>query len=268
MAVQSTSPSDVKALRKRKKDSHKGDNGKLLILAGSKDYHGSLILCVLAAMRFCDLVYVHSTDQNLALVRKLKEATPNVIVVEKARLDEFFGKADAYLLGPGWEENKTSERMLARAIASKKPVVLDASALHMLKPKMLEKNVLITPHGGEFRSLFGMRADEKSVKAMAGKYGCTILCKGAADLIASPQKFKTNKTHHEGMTCGGSGDVLAGLAAALAADHNELFAAACAGAYVNGLAGVRLSKKMGAHYAASDLAQELAPAARAAQKRV
>ncbi len=272
MAFSLCGPCDVRSLRARKKGSHKGENGRLLILAGSKDYHGSLILSVLAAMRFVDLVYAHSTDENLRLIARLKQATPNVIVVRKEKLGEFEKKADAYLIGPGWEESPGNRRLLMRAIASQKPVVLDAAALHMLKPKTLARigkrrarNILLTPHRGEFYSLFGLEANEENVRRMAKKYGCALLCKGPVDFIASPAEFKVNRTHHEGMTCGGSGDVLAGLVAALAAGHNGLFTAACAGAYINGLAGVRLSKRMG-HYAASDLADGLAPAARAAEK--
>ncbi|MFH1094735.1 MAG: NAD(P)H-hydrate dehydratase [Candidatus Micrarchaeota archaeon] len=267
MAFSLCSPSDVRSLRARKKGSHKGENGRLLILAGSRDYHGSLILSVLAAMRFVDLVYAHSTGENLRLIARLKQATPNVIVVRKERLDEFEKKADAYLIGPGWEENKNNRKILSRAVGSGKPVVLDAGALHMVRPAQLNNHILLTPHRGEFYSLFGLEANEENVRKMAKKYGCALLCKGPADFIASPAEFKANRTHHEGMTCGGSGDVLAGLVAALAADHNGLFAAACAGAYINGLAGVRLSKRMG-HYAASDLADGLAAAARAAEKGV
>lgn len=252
------SPSDVSSLRRHAKNSHKGDNGRLLILAGSSLYHGSLILSMLAASRFCDLVYAHSTSGNLRLVRKLKESTPNVIAVPKAQLGVFFQKADAILIGPGWESNKTNHAILLRALESKKPLALDATALSMLKPSSLHPNVLITPHAGEFKGLFGVAPKPASVRAMAKKFGCTILCKGPVDFIASPSKFAANRHHHTGMTKGGTGDALAGLAGALMADHNDLFASACAGAYLCGEAGVRLSKLLGNHYNSNDLALAIA----------
>ena len=266
------SASDWLRLRQPKKDSHKGDNGRLLILAGSSQYHGSLILSILAAVRFCDLVYVHSTEENIQLVSRLKRATPNIIMVKKENLAAFWKKADACLIGPGWENNKTNRSLLARAIAAKKPVVLDATALHMLKPagrtpgrallRRLHPACLLTPHGGEFKQLFGMKASASSVRRASKKFNCTLLCKGPVDFIASPRQFKTNATHHVGMTKGGTGDVLAGLCAALMAGHNEPFEAACAAAFLNGLAGLRLSKKMGAHYSSMDLVNELPAAAR------
>ena len=266
MAIYACSKKDWLALRQRKKTSHKGENGRLLILAGSGQYHGSLILAVLAAMRFCDLVYVHSTGENMGLVKKIKLATPNVIVVQKNRLPEFFAKADTYLVGPGWEKNNENKRLLIKAIRSKKPVVIDATALYMIKPKMLAQNVVITPHRGEFKDLFGINANAENVKSMAKKHGCTILCKGPADLIASGKRFAINKIHHPGMTCGGSGDVLAGLLGALLAGHNKLFEASCAACYLNGLAGMLLAKKMGVHYAASDIAGKLPYAASEVEK--
>ena len=259
----SCSPTDWLSLRQPKKSSHKGENGRLLILAGSSQYHGSLILAALAALRFCDLVYVHSTDENLALVSRLKRESPNLIVVKKPKLAEFWKKADAYLLGPGWEDNKTNRSLLARAIASGKPALLDASALHMLKTSQLNSNLLLSPHAGEFKSLFGMNANVPSVLLASKKFGCTILCKGLVDIISDRRHLALNCVHHAGMTKGGTGDVLAGLCAALLASHNDLFKSACAAAYLNGLSGLRLSKKMGMHYSSYDLVQELPKSAHA-----
>lgn len=261
-------PSDWLLLRQPKKDSHKGDSGRLLIAAGSLQYHGSLILAILAAVRFCDLVYVYCDKGNRALVQRLKQATPNIIVLgDESALHRFLPRIDAILAGPGWEDTGANRALLKRAIAGKKPVILDAGAFCMLNKQSLHQNVLLTPHRGEFEGLFDASATPASVRAMAKKYKCTILCKGPADLISDGKRIKINTTHHVGMTKGGTGDVLAGLCAALLADHNAPFEAACAAAYLNGLAGVRLAKKMGAHYSSADLADELPKAARKLEKR-
>jgi NAD(P)H-hydrate epimerase len=95
---------------------------------------------------------------------------------------------------------------------------------------------------------------------MAQKNGCIILKKGSVDIISDGERIKTNKTHNQGMTKGGTGDILAGLLAALAC-KNDSFEAAVAAARINGTAGNMLMKKYGFNYCASDLAQMLSEAA-------
>ena len=263
-------PTDWLSLRQPKKDSHKGENGRLLIAAGSSQYHGSLILAIRAAVRFCDLVYVYCDEEsgdNRALVRKLKASTPNIIILASSRaLSAFLPRIDAILAGPGWEENAKNRRLLSRLLKTKKPVVADAGAFLMLDKKLLHQNVMLTPHRGEFKKLFGASAAPASVQSMARKRDCVILCKGPVDYISDGARLCSNHVHHVGMTKGGTGDVLAGLCAALLANHNKLFQTACAAAYLNGLAGERLAKRMGAHYSSADLADELPLAARSVEK--
>ncbi|VVC02037.1 ADP-dependent (S)-NAD(P)H-hydrate dehydratase [uncultured archaeon] len=260
------SPKDWRHMRKPKKDSHKGDNGRLLICAGSKQYHGSLVLAIRAAVRFCDLVYVYSPD-NEALTRKLKLSTPNIIVLASARsLVKFMPRIDAVLAGSGWEESKKNRTLLSLLLKTKKPIALDAGAFGVLDKRMLHENVLLTPHRGEFMKLFGIKATAASVLAMAKKTGATILCKGHIDFISDGKHVCSNRIHDVGMTKGGSGDVLAGLCAALMADHNKPMRAACASAYLLGSCGLRLSKKMGTHYSSWDLVEELPLAAHTAEK--
>jgi NAD(P)H-hydrate epimerase len=95
-----------------------------------------------------------------------------------------------------------------------------------------------------------------TVKAKAKKYGCRIVAKGKTDYVASRDEFKINTTGNVGMTKGGTGDVLAGLIAGFAAT-NDLFLAASAGVFINGLAGDRLKKKVSRYYNASDLVNEI-----------
>lgn len=260
------STSDWLAIRKPAKNSRKGDNGKLLIIAGNEKYHGSAVLAILAAARFCDLVYFHSTAENQAaaksFLKRIKLATPCVICGKPDELARHMEIADAILIGPGIGRDRKAGGLVAKAISLKKPVVLDADALHLIKPGQLHARCLITPHGGEFRALFGMEGTAANVAKMAKKYKCVILKKGAADVVASPAKIKFNRIHNAGMTKGGTGDVLAGLAGALVAAHNPLFESACAAAYLNGFAGNLLKKRFGYNYSAHDLAGELAIAAK------
>lgn len=265
MQISYCSRKDWLSLRKPSPSSHKGDNGKLLIFAGSPLYHGSLVLSILASIHFCDLVYVYTSKENHFLIKKLKILSPNIILLNEKTLPLFFDKMDAYLAGPGWEKNKANASILKKILKTKKPAVIDATALHLIDKKfsrLLHQNVLLTPHFGEFEKLFSLPANIQNAKAMSKKYNCTILLKGQTDVISSPKKLKLNKIHHVGMTKGGTGDVLAGLCSSLMANHNPPFQSACAGAYLNGKAGILLSKREGNYYSSEELAKELAHAAK------
>ena len=88
-----------------KKGSHKGQNGVVLIIGGSHTYHGAPVLAARAAVRFCDLVYFASTDENNALVRKMKLGTANVICVPKGKLGFALKHAGCVLIGNGMDAN-------------------------------------------------------------------------------------------------------------------------------------------------------------------
>ncbi|MFH1307153.1 MAG: NAD(P)H-hydrate dehydratase [Candidatus Micrarchaeota archaeon] len=260
------SEKDWLAIKKPHPKSHKGQNGRLLIFAGSPLYHGALILAIKAAVRFCDLVYVYTNNENHPLVEKLKGATPNIILLNPRTISQFFTKIDAYLAGPGWEKNEQNKQLLSKLVETKKPLLIDASALFLLNLSLIHKNVLLTPHHAEFQSLFSLPPTPANAKKITKKYRCTILLKGPIDYISSPSYFKANNIHHVGMTKGGTGDVLAGLASALLSSGNSPYRAACAAAFLNGYAGVLLSKTKSAHYSSEDLAEMLASAANEIEK--
>lgn len=257
MAKAVCSKKDWLAIKVPAKDSHKGENGRLMIFAGSPTYHGSLSLAIKAAVRFCDLVYVYSASQNEELLNNLKMQSPNIIILNPRTIQLFFGRIDAFLAGPGWEQNKQNEMLLEKILKTEKPAAIDATALRILKPQMMHEKVLITPHAQEFEALFLMPANEENAKAMAKKYKCTILLKGTPDFICSARFSKENRTHHVGMTKGGTGDVLCGLAGALLSCGNSPYKSACAGAFLSGYSGLKLSGTMGAHYSSEDLVNYL-----------
>jgi ADP-dependent NAD(P)H-hydrate dehydratase / NAD(P)H-hydrate epimerase len=254
MQTKICSKKDWLKIKKPKPSSHKGQNGKLLICAGSKKYHGALILSTLAAARFCDLVYAYTNPENKNLIQELKKSTPNVIVLDK--LDSLTNY-DTILVGPGWENSKKNKSILNKILKTKIPLVLDATALTLLNPEQLSSNVLITPHRGEFESLFNLKPNLTNISKMAKKHRCAILCKGSTDYICSQKECKKNNTHHVGMTKGGSGDILAGLCSALVASHNNLYLCACASTFLIGYSGQRLSKSMGNYYSSQDLLDQL-----------
>ena len=247
--------------------SHKGQNGVLLIIGGSRTYHGAPILAALAAQRFCDLVYFSSTGANNGIVGKMKAATPNVICVPESRRREFIGKADCILIGNGMDLDAKTRRLAASVLKTKKKCVLDAAALRVLDTKLLHPRAILTPHALEFKSAFGVAATEKSAAAMSKKYGCTILLKGKQDIVASGGKSVRIPGGNAGMTKGGTGDALAGLAAALYSHPScpSPMRAAFTASFLNKRAGELLYRIFGPNFSSEDLADELAYVAAAAK---
>ncbi len=231
-----------------KKRSHKGENGRLLIIGGSRQYHGAPVLAVLAARRFVDLVYFYPGDKDQHVISAVKRVSEVIVVRGLGNL----AKMDCVLFGVGLGRAKFSVRTLAKA----KKLVVDGDGLKRVKGK-IPRGSILTPHEGEFRMLFGMRGTRSNVRAMAAKHRCIILKKGPEDIISDGRRTVINRVHNQGMTKGGTGDVLSGLVAALAC-KNDPFTASVAGARINGYAGNMLRKSYGYNFSASDLANELA----------
>ncbi|MFA5930131.1 MAG: NAD(P)H-hydrate dehydratase [Candidatus Micrarchaeia archaeon] len=244
-----------------KKASHKGQNGVVLIIGGSRTYHGAPVLAARAAVRFCDLVYFFSTPENQSVIKKMKISTANVICVPKSRFKFALAHATCVLVGNGMDADAKTKAAVAAVLRSKKRCVIDAAALRVLPLKLLHKDVIATPHVLEFKSAFGLPANEGNVRAMAKKYGCTILLKGVRDMVASDGRFAYVKGGNAGMTKGGTGDVLAGLCAALFSRCNDPLRAAYTASRLNKRAGELLYRHYHYNFSSEDLADELAYAA-------
>lgn len=249
---------EVKALFRPSKSSHKGDNGNLLILGGSKKYHGAPILAAKIASKIVDLVYFSSLSENNKIVQKMKSKLCEFITLSPNELAQYLNKVEAILIGPGMEPGREMKTLVNGLLKQKKhkKFILDAGAFKIINKKLLTKNCLLTPHKQEFKSLFKKTASKKAVLEMAKKYNCIIALKGAEDIVSNGKEVKINDTGNPGMTKGGTGDVLAGLIAGLSC-KNDLFLAARAGVFINGLAGDRLNKKASYYYNASDLIAEI-----------
>lgn len=241
-----TGPGNVKFLEKRRKDSHKGENGGILVIAGSKKYHGAGIFAARAASLFADLVFVLTEKENIPFVKK---ATPSIIVSElnKKNLTEFIERTDSILVGPGLSESKRNRELINYALKkfSEKKFVLDATALKLVNRKLLNKNCVLTPHAGEFKKLFKERASEQEVLKQAKKFNCLIVLKGSVDLISNGIHAYKNFSGNALLTAGGTGDVLAGTIAAFAA-KNPLLDSALAGTFLTGFAGDLIAIKKSA----------------------
>lgn len=247
-------------LKKPAANSHKGDNGKLLIIAGSKKYSGAPVFSLLAARRFVDLLYFYPGENDPFLIQAVKNI-PEVIVIEKDELNETILKCDCVLFGIGISRAKFDISLLKSA----KKLIIDGDGFRYFeeinsfrKSKGYEEaELILTPHEAEFQRLFNCESTEKNVLEMAEKNNCLILKKGPVDIISNGKVIELNKIHNQGMTKGGTGDVLAGLVAALACTNDSLVSMV-RGARINGAAGNLLKKKYGYWYCASDLADSLA----------
>lgn len=260
-----------KCFHKRKTSSHKGQNGAVLVVAGSNEYSGAAVLCALSAKA------VLRAGVDLSILAAPEKAgwaasaySPDLVVhklkgafFEKKHAKKVLGlskKAGVLVIGNGLGLHKKTIAFVREIVEKcEKPLVIDADAIKVLKGTMFKNQVLITPHRKELEIFCGKKITKPriQVKEIARKYNCVILLKRKKDYISDGKKVFYNTTGNEGMTISGTGDVLAGVCAAFVAHKNSLLSSACAAAYVNGLGGDRLLKKKGIGFTATDLVEEL-----------
>ena len=270
---------DIKTLRLAKPGSHKGQNGRLLIIGGSHLFHAASIWALEVASRIVDLVHYSSVPENNALVMAIKKQFRDGIVVPREEIDAYIQEDDCILIGPGMMRNRETQDLTHGLLAGypKKQWVIDAGALQMLNLTDIPRNAILTPHHQEFVGVWEKacaanphftqaETDADRVALFAKQYHCTVLLKGQADIVCSggdcdsgvctPGDVWRIDGGNEGMTRGGTGDVLAGLIAAFAC-KNDPFLATAAGSFVNKAAGDALYTTVGPFFNASDLADQI-----------
>ncbi|MEF8856256.1 MAG: NAD(P)H-hydrate dehydratase, partial [Haloplanus sp.] len=172
---------------------------------------------------------------------------------------------DTVVFGPGLGDDEATITAVRDFLADYDGrAVIDADALRVVPEVATDATLLCTPHQGELRAMGGPSADDwrerlDAVTDFAADLGHTLLVKGAYDVISDGTDARANRTGNPGMTVGGTGDVLAGMAGALLATQEPPDAATLA-AYANGLAGDRIVDRQGYGLLASDLLPELPPA--------
>lgn len=245
-------------LKKPDLNSHKGQNGRILVIAGSEKFHGALLMAIETASRVVDMVYVYTTENNQNLVEKLKSEIAVFIGIKEKELKNTIELVDAILVGPGLEENKANKKLVEKILKKypDKKVVIDATAIWHLNPDILHKNCIITPHSREFEQVFKCDPKSDNVLKMAKYYQCTVVLKGKYDYVSDGEDLYENKTGNVGMTKGGTGDVVSGLITGLVA-KNDILVSAQAGIYLVGLVGDKLYEKYGTFYNAEDVIESL-----------
>ncbi|KKR03085.1 MAG: Carbohydrate kinase, YjeF related protein [Microgenomates group bacterium GW2011_GWB1_40_9] len=237
-----------------KPNSHKGQNGKLLLIGGSELFHAASLWSLTVASRIVDLVHYASVPENNEIVQKAKEEFRNGIVIHREQIHEYIEEDDVILIGPGMERTKETEELTNTLVTQypKKQWVIDAGALQMIHPENIPTNAILTPHHQEYARVF----DASAAFDAAKKYQCIIILKGVVDIVTNGVETKEIKGGNAGMTKGGTGDVLAGLVAALACT-NDPFDSAVWGSKINKAAGDELYKSVGPFFNATDLANQI-----------
>ncbi|MBI2443283.1 MAG: NAD(P)H-hydrate dehydratase [Candidatus Levybacteria bacterium] len=282
--------SELKKLYFPPPDSHKGQNGKLLLIGGSHLFHAASLWALKVASRIVDMVFYSSVPENNQIVLEAKKEFRDGIVVPRKQLESYIDEADCVLIGPGMvrsehgmsnikypmsniqEINQIQDEgeqtyYLTKYLLTKYPQkiwVIDGGALQMMEKEWLKDmpEVILTPHHGEFERLFELVPTQENIEKMAREYSAIILCKGEEDIVCLPGEALAAgecvavKGGNAGMTKGGTGDVLAGLVAALAC-KNDLYLAAKAGSYINKKAGEALFQRVGYTFNSSDLVNEI-----------
>ena len=248
-------------LPRRSPTAHKGDFGKVFILAGCEGYTGAPVLSSRAAVRSgAGLVFLGVPREIYPIIAvKCDEAMPYPLPEDYDSILKKAQGCDVALIGPGLGRAPQVEKLVLKLLRDLTiPVVLDADGINALSAHMdvLDERralTVLTPHDGEFQRLTGCDLPIldriTAARDFARKHGCVMILKGHATVTAEPGgRCWVNHSGNPGMARGGSGDVLAGMLAALlgqkqlAGDVGELCAM---GVHFHGLAGDRCAQRLG-----------------------
>lgn len=249
-------------LPERDPEGHKGDFGKLLLLAGSNGMTGAAVLAAKSALRAgCGLTKIAAPKTVLPIIATMfPEATGLALpdVAKKGALalrglgevKKVIKEHDAVIVGPGIGINHETKELVLRTILSlEKPAVIDADGLNALvgELQVLEdcpSDLILTPHPGEFQRLSGNLIETdlfkriEQARKFAIEHQTILVLKGSPTVVAHINgQIWVNSSGNNGMATGGSGDVLSGIIGSLLAQGAEPIDAALAGVYLHGLAG-------------------------------
>jgi hydroxyethylthiazole kinase-like uncharacterized protein yjeF len=232
-----------KIFKKRLPDSHKGNHGHALIIAGSKSKMGAAIICAKACLRAgAGLVTLNiPKKERTAVFASVSEA-----MIEFREEKNNWEKYKTVAIGPGIGTDKSAKDLLKLAFTNVNlPIVFDADALNILAEnqeqllKLPQKSIL-TPHVKEFDRLFGNHNSEserrQTATTKAKELQLIIVLKGQKTFITNGEESYENTTGNSGLAKGGSGDALTGIITAFLAQGYEPLNAASLGVYLHGLA--------------------------------
>ena len=249
---------EIKKIPKRKKNSHKGNFGRVLIVGGDEGMVGATFLSGEAALR-TGAGLVTLCVKNSPGFDKRQER-PELIIHSSEKLESLLEEATVIAVGPGLGQSEQSKAILQKCLRTKKPLVVDADALNLLaKSRVKKENWILTPHPGEASRLLkgkDIHRDRFSVVREIQKiYGGVVVLKGCGTLICEDfqKPIWICREGNPDMATAGMGDVLTGVIAALLGQGLSLKDAACLGVCLHARAGDLAAKKSGRGLIAGDL---------------
>ena len=283
---------DLAGLPIRRNYSHKGNFGKVLIIAGCKGMSGAAYLSAKAAYRTgAGLVKVLTSEANrIILQTSLPEALFSAYDEESLDVDELQQKlkeelewASVIVVGPGLGLSLTAAELLENVIRKAKvPIIVDADAMTLIAKKLdqqkvndlqerlkaltalLPEHTILTPHLMELSRLMGISVSEISDNLIDTARQCSYnnnliyTIKDARTIVTQGNLRYVNVSGNHGMATGGSGDVLTGILAGLIAQGMKEYDAACLGVYIHGLAGDIAAEEKGTYsMMASDIVNSI-----------
>jgi NAD(P)H-hydrate epimerase len=233
-------------------------------------------MSLVAASRLVDMVFVATPEEDRSIVNKVKlfSKLRAVIWIPRDDLDAYINKADAVLIGPGMmrfhrESDKrpengdeldlagTETKMMTKYLLAKHPEkkwVIDGGSLQTMEASWIPKNAILTPNRKEFEILFGEKFSIPTLESKAREHSCVIVYKAPISYASDGVTTYEIEGGNSGLTKGGTGDVLAGVAVGLLTKNDALLAAAAATLLVK-KTGEKLAERVGIHFNADDLAE-------------
>lgn len=256
----------------RTRFAHKGNAGRLLLVAGSKGKMGAATLAAKAALRSgCGLLFVHTPAYGCPI---LQVNVPEAMVIEDEHAEIITEispdkQINVIGIGPGIGTNDRTRNALESLLKEQTlPLVIDADGLNLLSEnkrllKMLPAESILTPHPGEFARLVGKWTDDFERMALLQSFckvnHVNVVLKGALSAVCDLEgRIFFNPTGNPGMATGGSGDVLTGMISAFLAQSLPPIEALKAAVYTHGLAGDLAMRKRGVlSMIASDIIEQI-----------
>lgn len=278
-------------LRNRKRISHKGDYGKIFILAGSRGFTGAAFLTCQSALRSgAGLVTLGIPESlNTILESKLTETVTlplpettegSLSTRSLEKIIEKMKTSDVLIIGPGISTNSETKKLIQEILSlSDIPMVIDADGITAFQNKVsifkqAKAPLIITPHPGEMARLINSSPDEveknrfKVADRFSKEFGVVTVLKGAATVITSlEEEIYLNLTGNPGMATAGSGDVLTGIIAGFLGGRLSALSAALSGVLMHGMAGDMAKREKGEYgLMATDILQAVPYVVKKVQK--
>jgi NAD(P)H-hydrate epimerase len=261
----------------RKKNTHKGSYGRVLVLAGSPGMTGAAYLCSKAALRSGSGIVTLGIPESLNPIMEVKLTCVMTYLLPETKASTLSNKGrkeilklcesyDVIALGPGLSQQPETRELILWLIKNiDRTMVIDADGINALANNVnvlhkINQNIVLTPHPGEMSRLTGLRSAKdvqkerlntatQFVQSVQEKLGdekkLVLVLKGDKTIVADYGKVYVNRTGNPGMATAGVGDVLTGIIVSLIGQGFDVFSASQLGVYIHGLAGDIAAKKKG-----------------------